>query len=60
MLRSKFAKVQCAFAVAELRKVTANLSKTFGFAVAEHLLQFREICGCGIGFKFAMPSTAYK
>ena len=27
--------VQCAFAVAEVRKVTANLSQTCGFAVAE-------------------------
>ena len=45
---SKFAEVQCAFAVAEVRKVTANLSQTCGFAVAEHLLQFCGICDCGI------------
>ena len=49
---SKFAKVQCAFAVAEVRKVTANLLQTCGFAVAEHLLQF-----CGIECKFAVPSS---
>ena len=40
MLRSKFAKVQCSF------------------AVAEHLLQFWGIRGCGIEFKFAVSSTA--
>ena len=44
--------MQCAFAVAEVRKVTANLSQTCGFAVAEHLLQF-----CGIEFKFAVPRS---
>ena len=54
---SKFAEVQCAFAVAEVRNVTANLSQTCGFAVAEHLLQFFGICGCGIEFKFAVPSS---
>ena len=47
----------CAFAVAEVQKVTANLSQTCGFAVAEHLLQFCGICGCGIEFKFAVPSS---
>ena len=56
---SKFAEVQCAFAVAEVRKVTANLSQTCGFAVAEHLLQFFGICGCGIECKFAVPSSDY-
>ena len=56
---SKFAEVQCAFAVAEVRKVTANLSQTCGFAVAEHLLQFCGICGCGIECKFAVPSSAH-
>ena len=54
---SKFAEVQCAFAVAEVQKVTANLSQTCGFAVAEHLLQFCGICGCGIQCKFAVPSS---
>ena len=49
---SKFAEVQCAFAVAEVRKVTANLLQTCRFA--EHLLQF---CGCGIECKFAVPSS---
>ena len=53
---SKFAEVQCAFAVAEVRKVTAHLSQTCGFAVAEHLWQFCGICGCGIECKFAVPS----
>ena len=38
---SKFAEVQCAFAVAEVRKVTANL----------------QIRGCGIECKFAVPSS---
>ena len=37
---SKFAEVQCAF------------------AVAEHLLQFCGICGCGIECKFVVPSSA--
>ena len=52
---SKFAEVQCAFAVAEVRKVTANLSQTCGFVVAGHLLQF-----CGIKCKFAVPSSGKK
>ena len=42
---------------AEVRKVTTNLSQICGFAVAEHLLQFCEICGCGIEFKFAVPRS---
>ena len=54
---SKFAEVQCAFAVAEVQKVTASLSQTCGFAIAEHLLQFCGICGCGIKYKFAVPSS---
>ena len=29
------------------------------FAVAKLLLQFCGICGCGIEFKFAVPSFAY-
>ena len=41
----------------EVRNVTANLSQTCGFAVAEHFLQFCGICGCGIECKFAVPST---
>ena len=49
--------MQCVFAVAEVRKVTANLSQAFGFAVTEHLLQFCGICGCGIECKFAVPSS---
>ena len=56
-MRSKFIEVQCAFAVAEVRKVTANLSQTCGFAVAEHLLQLCGICGCGIECKFAVASS---
>ena len=55
--RSKLAEVQCALGVAEVRKITANLSQTCGFAVAKHLLQFFGNCGCGIEFKFAVPST---
>ena len=51
------AEVQCAFAVAEVRKVTANPLQACEFAVAEHLLQF---CGCGIGCKFAVPSSGYQ
>ena len=57
MLQSKLVEVQYAFAVAEVRKVTANLSQTCEFAVAEHLLQFFGICGCGIECKFAVPSS---
>ena len=41
------------FSVAEVQKVTANLSQTCGFAVVGHLFQF-----CGIVFKFAVPSSA--
>ena len=33
--------MQCAFAVAEVRKITANLSQTCGFAVAELSLNLR-------------------
>ena len=59
MMWSKFAEVQCAFAIAEVQKVTANLLQTCGFAFAEHLLQFCGICGCGIECKFAVPSSGY-
>ena len=59
ILRSKFAEGQCAFAVSEMRKVTANLSQTCGFAVTEHLLQFCGICSCGIEFKFTVPRSAH-
>ena len=45
------------FAVAEVQKITANVPQTCGFAVADHLLLFCGICGCGIEFKFAVPST---
>ena len=38
---SKFVEVQCAFAVAEVRKVTANLSQTCGLAVAELSVNLR-------------------
>ena len=38
---SKFAEVRCAFAVAEVRKVTTNLSQTCGFAVAELSVNLR-------------------
>ena len=31
--------------------------QTCRFAVAEHLLQFCRICGCGIECKFAVPSS---
>ena len=48
--------VQCPFAVAEVRKVTANPSQTCGFAVAEYLLQFCGIFDGGIECKFAVPS----
>ena len=41
-MRSKFVEVQCALEVAEVRKVTANLS---------------QICGCGIECKFAVASS---
>ena len=47
------------FAVAEVQKITANVPQACGFAVADHPLLFFGICGCGIEFKFAVPSTAY-
>ena len=53
ILRSKFAEVQCAFA--ECEKLPQTYHK---LAVAEHLLQFCGICGCGIEFKFAVPRSA--
>ena len=46
------------FAVVEEQKITANVPQTCGFAVADHPLLFCGICGCGIEFKFAVPSTA--
>ena len=48
------------FAVAEVQKNTVNVPQTCEFAVADHLLLFCGICGCGIEFKFAVPSTAKK
>ena len=47
--------VNIAVLVSEVRKITANLSQTYGFAVAEHLLQF-----CGIECKLAMLSAGCK
>ena len=46
------------FAVAEMQKFTANVPQTCGFVFADHLLLFYGICGCGIEFKFAVPSNA--
>ena len=46
--KAKFAEVK-----SRLRKCK-KLPQTFGFAVADHPLLF---CGCGIGFKSAVPST---
>ena len=46
------------FAVAEVQKITANVSQTCGFAVADHPLLFCGICDYGIQFEFAVPSTA--
>ena len=58
---AKFAVQVCerekSFAVAEVQKITANVSQTCEFAVADHLLLF---CDCGIEFKFAVPSTVLK
>ena len=48
------------FVVAEAQKITANVPRTCGFAVTDHLLLFCKICGCGIEFKFALPSSAEK
>ena len=48
------------FAVAEPQKNFANVSQTCRFAVADHPLPFCGICGSGIEFKFAVPSTAEK
>ena len=60
---AKFAAQVCgskkSFAVAEVQKITANVPQTFGFAVADHLLQFCGICGSGVEFKFVVPSTAW-
>ena len=61
---AKFAVQVCgsekSFAVAEVQEITANVTQTCGFAVADHPLLFCGICGCGIEFKFAVPSTAIK
>ena len=49
---AKFAVQVCgrkkSFAVAEVQKITAP---------KDHPLLFRGICGCGLKFKFAVPST---
>ena len=54
---AKFAVQVCgsekSFAVAEVQEITANVTQTCGFAVADHPLLFCGICGCGIEFKFA-------
>ena len=42
-----------------MQKITANVPQTCGFAVADHPLLFCGICGCGIQFEFAVPSTAF-
>ena len=59
---AKFAVQVCgsekSFAVAEVQKITANVPQTCGFAVADHPLLFCGICGCGLEFKFAVPSAA--
>ena len=59
--KAKFAVQVCgsekSFAVAEVQKITANVPQTCGFAVADHPLPFCGICGCGLKFKFAVPST---
>ena len=47
------------FAVVEVQKITANVPQTCGFADADHPLLFCGFCGCGIEFKFAVPSTGY-
>ena len=47
------------FVVAEVSKIIANVPQTCGFAVADHPLLFCGICGCGIEFKFAVPSTVF-
>ena len=61
---AKFAVQVCgsekSFAVAEVQKITANVPQTCGFAVADHPLLFCGICGCGIEFKFAVPSTGQR
>ena len=61
---AKFAVQVCrsekSFAVAEVQKITANVPQTCGFAIADYLLLFCRIRGCGIEFKFAVPSTAEK
>ena len=59
---AKFAVEVCGseklFAVAEVQKITTNVPQACGFAVADHSLLFCGICGCGIEFKLAVPSTA--
>ena len=56
-ITAKFAVYVCggknSFAVAEVQKITANVTQTCGFAVADHQLLF-----CGIECKFAVPNTA--
>ena len=57
MKKSKFMVQVCgskkSFAVAKMQKNIPNVQQTCGFAVANHPLLF---CGCGIEFKFAVPS----
>ena len=55
-LRFKFAEVKSHLRLWKCKK----LAQTCGFAVADHILLFCGICGYGIEFKFAMPSTAEK
>ena len=53
-LRFKFAEVKSHLRLQKCKK----LPPICGFAVADHLLLFYGIRGCGIEFKFAVPSTA--
>ena len=55
-LRFKFAEVKSHLRLGKCEK----LPQTCWFVVADHLLLFCGIRGCGIEFKFAVPSTAEK
>ena len=58
---AKFAVQVCGskklFVVVKVPKIIVNVPQTCEFAVADHPLLFCGICGCGIEFKFAVPST---
>ena len=59
-ITAKFAEVKSHLRLRKCKKLPQTYRKTSGFAFADHPLLFCGIYACGIEYKFAVPSTAYK